>query len=265
MRLVLVMQNRQRAEALRQALYARWEAWQVTLASGAEEGSACLLQGGADLAVLVGSPAEHGASLLLQLMAQRIPCPPRVLYLCETGERPALIADCFAPITASDEQLCRLLSILAKKPLPSLAVQDVQRLSLLIDSFLDELSMPKALKGRGYTVWLLHQITPSPLRERRPLGELYTACAKVHGTTPAAVERCLRVAVESVFTQGSIQGIERCFGATVDPEKGKPTNRAFLLRAAQLLRCRMEDHSFTETRSLNNSEMHQRPAAPTSV
>ena len=97
------------------------------------------------------------------------------------------------------------------------------------------------------------------------MSQWYGQCAKVHHTSAAAVERCLRVAVESVFTQGSLQGIERCFGATVDPEKGKPTNRAFLLKAARLLRRRMADYSFTDTRSLNSSEMHHRPAAPTSV
>ena len=79
---------------------------------------------------------------------------------------------------------------------------------------------------------------------------------------PTAVERCLRVAVESVFTQGSMRGIERFFGATVDPERGKPTNRAFLLQASQQIRL---DHSLADTRSPNSSEMHHSPAAPTRV
>ena len=94
------------------------------------------------------------------------------------------------------------------------------------------------------------------------MGELYQACARAFSTTPAAVERCLRVAVESVFTQGSIRGIERFFGATVDPERGKPTHRAFLREAAQQLRL---DHSLAATRSPKSSEMHHSPAAPTMV
>lgn len=96
--------------------------------------------------------------------------------------------------------------------------------------------------------------------EELPLCQLYHTCADAFHTTPASVERALRVAVESVFTQGSMQGIERFFGATVDPERGKPTNRAFLIQAAQQLR-----HSLTTACSVNSSEMHHSPAAPTMV
>ena len=95
-----------------------------------------------------------------------------------------------------------------------------------------------------------------------PWVSFYRLCARAFGTTPTAVERCLRVAVESVFTQGSMRGIERFFGATVDPERGKPTNRAFLLQASQQIRL---DHSLADTRSPNSSEMHHSPAAPTRV
>ena len=100
----------------------------------------------------------------------------------------------------------------------------------------------------------------SPAAGHEPVQSLYGACAEAFGTTAGNVERCLRVAVESLFTIGSIEGIERYFGATVDPERGKPTNRAFLVQVSEKLR-----HSLTLTRSLNRSVMHQSPAAPTSV
>ena len=78
------------------------------------------------------------------------------------------------------------------------------------------------------------------------MGALYRDCAAAFGVSPASVERCLRVAVESVFTLGSISGIERCFGATVDPERGKPTNRAFLCQAAQRLRLLLDGRALGE-------------------
>ena len=83
--------------------------------------------------------------------------------------------------------------------------------------------------------------------------------AKEQGT--AALE-ALMLPVESVFTQGSMRGIERFFGATVDPDRGKPTNRAFLLQASQQIRL---DHSLADTRTPNSSELHHSPAAPTRV
>lgn len=266
MRLLVAMPDLRAAEEIRLKLYARWEDWEIELCSYVSD--ALYLLGGNlyDVLVLHGSLAGgSGAEVFRQLTEWQLPCPPRVLYLCEAEHRASLRADCFAHPAATADNLCQLIEILAKKPLPLLAMQGMQRLHLLIDSFLEELSMPRSLKGRHYAAWLLCQLTPSPLGEEKPVSHWYAQCAKAHQTSPAAVERCLRVAVESVFTQGSLQGIERCFGATVDPEKGKPTNRAFLLKAARLLRRRMWDYSFTDTRSLNSSEMHHRPAAPTSV
>lgn len=265
MRLLVAMPGLRAAEEIRLGLYARWEGWEIELCTYASDALYLLQCHPFDLLVLHAGLAGGGGEVLRQLTGWQLPCPPRVLFLCEAEERMQYRADCFAHPTASAQCLCRLVEILAQKPLPLLAAQGKQRLSLLIDSFLDELSMPRSLKGRAYTAWLLCHLTPSPAGEGKPMGYWYGECAQAHSTSAAAVERCLRVAVESVFTQGSMQGIERCFGATVDPEKGKPTNRAFLIKSAHLLRGRMRDHSFTDTRSLNSSEMHHRPAAPTSV
>jgi len=189
-------------------------------------------------------------------------CPPRILFVAPPEwcvHRPPW-ADCTVDTGVALLRLCDLLRIIAKKPLPKLAAAQKKPLAFLIEQFLDDLSFKETLKGRAYAAWLLERLVPSTLCASQALSALYAECAAAFRTTPAAVERCLRVAVESVFTQGSLTGIERFFGATVDPERGKPTNRAFLMQAAQQLR-----YSFTLTRSLNKSEMHHRPAAPTSV
>jgi len=266
MRLLVAMPGLRAAEEIRTRLYARWEGWEIDLCSYTSDALHLLRSQPVDVLVLHRCIAGAGGRKVLEQLARwQLPCPPRVLYLCEAEERTQLCADCFVHPSASPDALCSLVEILAKKPLPKLAVQQRQRLWKTVDSFLDELSMPRSLKGRFYAAWLLCWLVPSPLGEEKPVSRWYEECAAAHHTSPAAVERCLRVAVESVFTQGSMQGIERCFGATVDPEKGKPTNRVFLIKAARFLRRRMADYSFTETRSLNSSEMHQRPAAPTSV
>lgn len=265
MRLLVAMPDPARREAVCMGLYARWEGWRVEACGSAADALSRLREDRYDLFLLHEQLAGGGLKVLQQLTALRLPCPPRVLYLCEPEQRSAATADCFAPPSAGVDRLCRLLEILMNKPVPALALQNRHRLVEVIDLFLDELSMPRSLKGRRYAAWILLRLTPSPLGDGQSVSRWYSLCAEAYGATSAAVERCLRVAVESVFTQGSIQGIERCFGATVDPEKGKPTNRAFLLMAARLLRERMADHSFTDTRSLNSSEMHHKPAAPTSV
>lgn len=211
-------------------------------------------------------PGLDGRTVGDSLAASAPLCPPRILFVCPKAiaqARPAW-ADCMVEAGASADGLCTLLSLLAKKPLPNLAAARKQDVAHAVAQFLDTIALNGRLKGRAYAEWLLRRMVPSPLTASRPLRELYAACGHAFDTTASAVERCLRVAVESVFTQGNLGGIERFFGATVDPERGKPTNRAFLLQASLQLRLEL-GHSLAAARSPNSMEMHHNPAAPTTV
>lgn len=207
-----------------------------------------------------------GRSIGDAIAASALLCPPRILFICPPEfliERPQW-ADVTVHPGVSTRSLCSLLILLAQKPLPQLAAAQNGDIVKAIENFLDDLSFSRRLKGRLYTAWLLERMIPSSLASTSPLGDLYAACARSFQVTPASVERCVRIAVENVFTQGSMAGIERYFGATVDPERGKPTNRAFLVQSSEQLRLRIA-HSRTAERSPNRSEMHHSPAAPTSV
>ena len=263
MRLLIAVLNERTARRVAAGMERR--GLKTVLAQGGVQALDLLSRDRFDLMLLHAClPELDGFGVLEAFAALHPPCPPRVLFLCEPelcASRPAL-ADAVAPICASPEKLCMLMETLAQKPLPKLAAAQAPRIAQAVDAFLCTISMDGRYKGRAYAAWLLERLAPSPALEERSMGQLYRSCARAFGTTPAAVERCLRVAVESVFTQGSMRGIERFFGATVDPERGKPTNRAFLMQASQQIRL---DHSLADTRSLNSSEMHHSPAAPTRV
>ena len=66
--------------------------------------------------------------------------------------------------------------------------------------------------------------------------ELYPAVAAKHKTTPSRVERCIRSAIEYAWTYGSQDAQQHYFGAVVSPEKGKPTNAAFIAGLADWAR-----------------------------
>lgn len=66
--------------------------------------------------------------------------------------------------------------------------------------------------------------------------ELYSAVAAKHETTPSSVERCIRSAIEYAWTYGSPDAQQHYFGAVVSPEKGKPTNAAFIAGLADWAR-----------------------------
>lgn len=189
-------------------------------------------------------------------------CPPRVLFIAPPEFlrlRPRW-ADAVLHHGVSAQGIAAVLRVLAKKPLPKLAAAHEQTAASAVASFLDDLSVDQRLKGRMYADWMLRRLIVSPMLESWPVSQLYHACAQAFSATPAAVERCLRVAVESLFTQGSLTVIERFFGEAADPERGKLTNRAFLLQSCRWLR-----YSLTAARSPNSSEMHHSPAAPTRV
>lgn len=69
---------------------------------------------------------------------------------------------------------------------------------------------------------------------------LYPLIGRRYGLSAAAVERRLRLCVESTWMHGSLAALERFFGSSVDPEKGKPTNREFLCRMQERLTLSMK-------------------------
>ena len=65
---------------------------------------------------------------------------------------------------------------------------------------------------------------------------VYPYVAKKYGGIAASVERGLRYTIESVWTRGDLAALQACFGYTIDAERGKPTNKAFLAQMAEHIR-----------------------------
>lgn len=62
--------------------------------------------------------------------------------------------------------------------------------------------------------------------------KLYANIADYFDTTPSAVEKAIRYAIENAWTVGDIEYQHRMFGMSIDEEKGKPTNAEFIARLA---------------------------------
>lgn len=239
--------------------------WDVHTVSDGQEALSRLYRETFDLLLLHACLSGLDGLSTGEAYAARRPYSPCRILLIQPLEwpRPSW-ADGTAPLCSLPKKLCRLLQILAEKPLPKLAAAQEEEGRQLAETFLTGIGFSSRCLGYRYARWLLCCLSRSTCGELWPLKNLYAGCAKAFSTTPGAVERSLRLAVENTFTHGDMAGIERFFGATIDPERGKPTNRAFLLQGAQQLRL-MAHHSFTAARSPNSREMHQSPAAPTTV
>lgn len=66
--------------------------------------------------------------------------------------------------------------------------------------------------------------------------KLYPHLAQRFGTTPGAVEKAVRSAIERTWLSGSLPEIQRLFGLSVDAEKGKPTNLECIAMLAEHVR-----------------------------
>ena len=97
------------------------------------------------------------------------------------------------------------------------------------------LGMPEKLRARDFLPDMLALCAVHPPLTEALTASLYPLIARRHGLNPARVERSLRLAVESTWDRAPLAGLEAIFGQSVDPERGKPTNREFLRRMSSML------------------------------
>lgn len=97
---------------------------------------------------------------------------------------------------------------------------------------LRELGVPANLKGYEY----LRDAVLMAIEQGHVMGNVtkvvYPAIASNWNTTPSRVERAIRHAIETAWIRGDINVLNDVFGNTVDAEKGRPTNSAFIARVA---------------------------------
>ena len=99
-----------------------------------------------------------------------------------------------------------------------------------------ELGVPNSIKGHALLVCAIRMVSENPSIAERITKELYPEVAKRFGDTPSRTERAIRHAIEASFDRCDIRVIERYFGNTVSPKKGRPTNSEFITRLADVVR-----------------------------
>ena len=97
---------------------------------------------------------------------------------------------------------------------------------------IQHIGVSAGIKGFKYVRYAIYIYVLSD-RIPRVMKDIYPAVAKKFGTTISCVERDIRHALESAWTRGSLSYIDEVFGFTVDADKGKPTNSAFIATIAE--------------------------------
>ena len=177
--------------------------------------------------VLLLADCGESRELLRSLTASPLLSPPWVLGIDFPGPDGML--------TAPGDLPDKLRSLLQAGHLPSLAAWRMSRVEAVAAALLRTMAVPPKLRAWDFLPEMAAMLVVHPPLAQDLSHGLYPLIASRHGMTTANVERSLRLCVESTWVRGSIGALERFFGSSVDPEKGKPTNREFLCRLQERL------------------------------
>lgn len=214
-------------------LSARWDMHLLASYTGETDVWTALLSARADIALLDDALPGQDILRLMRHIKSHWAAPPRVIYLGSRGpEALKSGADAVLPLPVDEAAFLDALNRVKALPLSSLAQPSLPLRTQLAEQLLDDIGMPAALKGTRYLKYALPLLSCQPNPAARTGNALYALLANRFQSSPAAVERAIRTAIETTWLTGQLDAISTCFGYTVDPEKGKPTNTEFLSQMA---------------------------------
>ncbi|MBR2422308.1 MAG: sporulation initiation factor Spo0A C-terminal domain-containing protein [Oscillospiraceae bacterium] len=108
-----------------------------------------------------------------------------------------------------------------------------------IRQILLELGAPDHLLGHSYVVQGILLVIHDRMYINNITFGLYPQLAARFDTTASRVERAIRHLIEVTWSRGDWEVLDRYFGSTVDPDKGKPTNGEFIARIANVVKQRL--------------------------
>lgn len=185
-----------------------------------------------------------GLSLLEKLQQRRLHAQSKIL-VCTCADSEFIIrksfeygADFFLVKPFSRETLLHTLKELLSPNVEHAAVP-TGNVEEMIQGVIQRIGLPPGSKGYHYAKTAIKYLLQDRMLLQHMTTQLYPEIAEAYGSTSSRVERNIRHAVEVAWNKGDLAYIERLFGYTVDAEKGKPTNTAFLAAVSDYIKLRM--------------------------
>ena len=107
-----------------------------------------------------------------------------------------------------------------------------------VTDLLHDMGTPAHIKGHYYLRSAIMEVYFNPQLLKNMMNGLYTTIANTYDTTPSCVERSIRNAVEATLDRGDVEFLYSIFRNTISKNKGKPTNREFIMMVVDVLRVR---------------------------
>lgn len=146
------------------------------------------------------------------------------------------LAETLADRKAAMDELRELLEEKNVQDVPDDIAAEPRTIENVIDDVLLELGVPCHIKGHPYLVTALGVVVENPGYINAIMKQLHPVVAKKYGTTPSRVERSIRHAIDVTWERGDPDILMRYFGNTISADRGKPTNREFIARVANVVR-----------------------------
>ena len=199
-----------------------------------------------DLALVDTTLCGGDGFSLLDELAHALVAPPRILFLqrlegdawCKAALHHG--ADNVIHYPCPDALLLPQAIETAMLPLPALAQKSEAARLACSGALLERLGVSARLKGFSYLQQAAAWGACAPQLLTACRDRLYPALSGVFHSSPAAIEKAIRTAIEATWLHGDLSAITALFGLSVDADKGKPTNAACIAMLSTHIRNALE-------------------------
>lgn len=109
-----------------------------------------------------------------------------------------------------------------------------KNIQVVISEFLTKIGMPAHLKGYKHAREAIIYMISNGGDTVGITKDIYPGVAKKFDTTSSRIERSIRHAIEVTWDRGDIYLFDKCFGISIDPQRGKPTNLEFIATVTEM-------------------------------
>lgn len=143
-----------------------------------------------------------------------------------------VLEDCRKKGITVEDLIEAVVALIGNKP----EVQPEENIEVKISNLLKEIGVPAHIKGYKYLKYSIICVMEDGSLMEHVTKALYPSVAKHFDTTALRVERAIRHAIEVAWDRGNVVVLEKYFGYTILPSRGKPTNSEFIAMMVDYLK-----------------------------
>ena len=113
----------------------------------------------------------------------------------------------------------------------------------IVNDILIDLGLTRKCRGYEMLVEAITYAISHPGAEKRMTDDLFGHVGEVFGCSSRVAAKAVGLAIESGFVRCDADTISRYFGNTIHPDKGRPTNKEFILRIVDIVKRNLRNES----------------------